>query len=117
MEAVPLDRLRPAPWNPRSIKDERFQNLVRSIQTDAARVLRDWLATAGDEDFRLMLQALDATKDQKPALTAFGLPANSRVPLEQRFGKGPLLPHQDGLLAAISEGVDEFRERYGTPVY
>jgi ParB-like chromosome segregation protein Spo0J len=34
VEAVPLDRLHPAPWNPRTIKDERFQNLVRSIQTD-----------------------------------------------------------------------------------
>lgn len=33
-EAVPLDRLRPAPWNPRTINDERFQNLVRSIQAD-----------------------------------------------------------------------------------
>ena len=32
--AVPLDRLHPAPWNPRTIKDERFQNLVRSIQAD-----------------------------------------------------------------------------------
>ena len=34
VEAVPLDRLHPAPWNPRTIKDERFQNLVRSIQAD-----------------------------------------------------------------------------------
>ena len=34
VEAVLLDRLRPAPWNPRTIKDERFQNLVRSIQAD-----------------------------------------------------------------------------------
>ncbi|MGE5595533.1 MAG: hypothetical protein ACM3S1_05800, partial [Hyphomicrobiales bacterium] len=33
-EAVPLDRLHPAPWNPRTIKDERFHNLVRSIQAD-----------------------------------------------------------------------------------
>jgi ParB-like chromosome segregation protein Spo0J len=33
-EAVPLDRLQPAPWNPRTIKDERFQNLVKSIQAD-----------------------------------------------------------------------------------
>ncbi len=32
--AVQLDRLHPAPWNPRTIKDERFQNLVRSIQAD-----------------------------------------------------------------------------------
>ena len=33
-EAVPLDRLQPAGWNPRTIKDERFQNLVRSFQAD-----------------------------------------------------------------------------------
>lgn len=33
-KAVPLDRLHPAPLNPRTIKDERFQNLVRSIQAD-----------------------------------------------------------------------------------
>jgi ParB-like chromosome segregation protein Spo0J len=32
--AVPLTALRPAPWNPRSISDERFQNLCRSIETD-----------------------------------------------------------------------------------
>jgi ParB family chromosome partitioning protein len=34
VEAVPLDRLQPAPWNPRTIKEGRFQNLVRSIQAD-----------------------------------------------------------------------------------
>lgn len=33
-EAVPLAALQPAPWNPRKIKDERFQNLCRSIQAD-----------------------------------------------------------------------------------
>ena len=32
--AVPLDALHPAPWNPRTIKDERFQNLCRSIEAD-----------------------------------------------------------------------------------
>ena len=31
---VPLDRLRPAPWNPRLIADARFENLCRSIETD-----------------------------------------------------------------------------------
>src|SRR3989337_1774475 len=31
---VPLDRLHPASWNPRTISDERFQNLCRSIQAD-----------------------------------------------------------------------------------
>src|SRR6185295_6722596 len=32
--AVPLTALHPAEWNPRLIKDERFQNLCASIQTD-----------------------------------------------------------------------------------
>ncbi len=32
--AVPLELLRPAPWNPRTIKDDRFQNLCRSIEAD-----------------------------------------------------------------------------------
>ena len=32
--SVPLSALQPASWNPRSIKDERFQNLCRSIQLD-----------------------------------------------------------------------------------
>lgn len=29
-----IERLHAAPWNPRQIKDERFKNLVRSIQAD-----------------------------------------------------------------------------------
>ncbi|MEO6043371.1 MAG: ParB N-terminal domain-containing protein, partial [Tepidiformaceae bacterium] len=29
-----MARLRPAPWNPRTIKDERFENLCRSIEVD-----------------------------------------------------------------------------------
>lgn len=33
-ELVPLERLKPAPWNPRLIKDERFKNLCRSIEAD-----------------------------------------------------------------------------------
>src|SRR4051812_13036918 len=37
---VPLDRLRPARWNPRSIKDERFQNLCRSISDDPGLLWR-----------------------------------------------------------------------------
>jgi hypothetical protein len=32
--AVPLTSLQPAPWKPRSIWDECFQNLCRSIQQD-----------------------------------------------------------------------------------
>lgn len=32
--AVALDRLRPAPWNPRILRDARFKSLCRSIQAD-----------------------------------------------------------------------------------
>jgi ParB-like chromosome segregation protein Spo0J len=31
---TPLDALRPAPWNPREIASEDFQNLCRSIEAD-----------------------------------------------------------------------------------
>ncbi|MCA9644974.1 MAG: ParB N-terminal domain-containing protein, partial [Myxococcales bacterium] len=34
VEATPLSLLKPAPWNPRKIRDERFQNLVQSIKAD-----------------------------------------------------------------------------------
>src|SRR5687768_12682689 len=34
VRAVPLLALHPAHWNPRSIRDERFQNLCASIQAD-----------------------------------------------------------------------------------
>ena len=33
-QATPIEALHPADWNPRSIKDERFQNLCRSIEAD-----------------------------------------------------------------------------------
>ncbi len=47
IEAVPLLRLTPAPWNPRSIKDERFENLCRSLESDPDFLqLRPILATA-----------------------------------------------------------------------
>lgn len=43
---VLLDRLTPAPWNPRTIRDERFKNLCRSIETDPEFMrLRPVLAT------------------------------------------------------------------------
>jgi len=32
--AVPLAKLKPADWNPRTIRDVRFQNLCRSIEAD-----------------------------------------------------------------------------------
>ncbi len=34
VEHVPIDRLHPAEWNPRLIRDERFDNLCRSIEAD-----------------------------------------------------------------------------------
>ena len=44
---VPLEQLHPAPWNPRIIKDERFQNPLRSIQSDPDFIWRrPILATA-----------------------------------------------------------------------
>lgn len=33
-DAIPLELLKGAPWNPRTIRDERFQNLCLSIQAD-----------------------------------------------------------------------------------
>lgn len=43
---VPLARLTPAPWNPRTIRDERFQNLCRSLEADPGFLeLRPILAT------------------------------------------------------------------------
>jgi DNA modification methylase len=33
-KSVPLTQLRPADWNPRTISDERFRNLCRSIEAD-----------------------------------------------------------------------------------
>ncbi len=47
IEDTPVERLTPAPWNPRTIKDERFQNLCRSIESDPAFLWRrPVLATA-----------------------------------------------------------------------
>ncbi len=44
---VPVASLTPAPWNPRSIKDPRFQNLCRSLEADREFLwLRPILATA-----------------------------------------------------------------------
>ena len=44
---VSLLALTPAPWNPRTIKDERFQNLCRSLEADPDFLqLRPILATA-----------------------------------------------------------------------
>jgi DNA modification methylase len=44
--ATPLSALQPAPWNPRFISDERFQNLCRSIEQDPDFLwLRPILAT------------------------------------------------------------------------
>lgn len=37
--AVPLSSVLPADWNPRSVSDECFQNLCRSIETDPEFIL------------------------------------------------------------------------------
>jgi len=43
---IALDKLRPAPWNPRTIRDERFKNLCASIEADPGLLdLRPILAT------------------------------------------------------------------------
>jgi len=34
VESVPLSQLKPAPWNPRILKDARFQQLCRSLEAD-----------------------------------------------------------------------------------
>lgn len=34
VKAVPLKKLQPAAWNPRTIRDERFKNLCRSVEAD-----------------------------------------------------------------------------------
>lgn len=45
--SIPLVALCAAPWNPRSISDQRFQNLCRSIEADPEFLwLRPILATA-----------------------------------------------------------------------
>ncbi len=33
-ESVPIERLKPSPWNPRSVRDERFKQLCRSLEAD-----------------------------------------------------------------------------------
>ena len=62
-QPVSLLALTPAPWNPRSIKDERFQNLCRSLEADPEFLqLRPILATldgviwAGNQRFRAAQQ-------------------------------------------------------------
>ncbi len=56
---TPLGDLHPAPWNPRTVSDERFENLCRSIEADPAFLrLRPVLAQkdgtiyAGNQRFR-----------------------------------------------------------------
>lgn len=46
--STPLEMLKPAPWNPRTIKDERFQNLVRSIEADPEFLWRRPILAAAD---------------------------------------------------------------------
>ena len=34
VQSVPLSQLKPAPWNPRTLRDTRFQQLCRSLEAD-----------------------------------------------------------------------------------
>lgn len=78
---VELSQLHPAPWNPRTIKDERFQNLCKSIQADRAFLWRrpvlatlDGTIYAGNMRYRaaehLGLTAVPAVLDDIPAQLA-----------------------------------------------
>lgn len=50
VQLVPVGTLRPAPWNPRTITDERFQNLCRSLEADPEFLWRrPILATAAGD--------------------------------------------------------------------
>lgn len=50
VQRVPLSRLRPATWNPRTLSDERFKNLCRSIEADPGFLeLRPIIATKAGE--------------------------------------------------------------------
>src|SRR3954451_21249020 len=40
IQGLPLSALRPAAWNPRTITDQRFQNLCASIAADPGLLLR-----------------------------------------------------------------------------
>ena len=71
-QPVSLLALTPAPWNPRSIKDERFANLCRSLEADPEFLqLRPILATldgtsfAGNMRYRAALPRLGADRLQE----------------------------------------------------
>ena len=48
VQQLPIVALTPAPWNPRSIKDERFQNLCKSIEADPEFLWRRPVLAQGD---------------------------------------------------------------------
>lgn len=59
VERVPLAALKPAPWNPRTLRDKRFRDLCRSIQADPDMLARrpilaqaDGTIYAGNQRFR-----------------------------------------------------------------
>jgi hypothetical protein len=77
VKAIPLARLHPAEWNPRTIKDKRFQNLCASIQADPDFVWRrpvlaqlDGTIYAGNVRFRtdqhLGLETIPAIIEDMP---------------------------------------------------
>lgn len=77
VETTPLPLLKPAPSNPREIKDERFQNLVQSIETAPEFLWRrpvlamaDGTVYAGNMRFRaaehLGLESIPAIREDIP---------------------------------------------------
>lgn len=59
VQLVALDWLKPAEWNPRTISEERFKNLVRSLELDPDWMLarpvvanKDGTIIAGNQRFR-----------------------------------------------------------------
>ena len=70
-ELVPLERLKPAPWNPRTISTERFKNLCRSIEADPDLLkLRPVLAQADGTIYAGNMRYRAAEHLKKPAVWA-----------------------------------------------
>ena len=78
---VPLSALTPAPWNPRTITDERFESLCRSIEADPELLWRrpilataDGVIYAGNMRYRaalaLELKVVPAVLEDIPEVTA-----------------------------------------------
>ena len=102
VQPVPLAALQPAPWNPRTIKDERFQNLCRSLEADPGFLqLRPILALANATHreitwYAIWLQARAETAALRSSLASLlSLKGSSGITLE------------DPRLARLSEAITE----------